>query len=320
MNEAQARQKAVGVMQSWVGIKEGSSAHKEILKLYNDFKTKSSSYVVKNSDAWCATTVSAALIDAGFADIFPLECSCGRMIELAKKMGIWKEDDAYVPDPGDAVLYDWNDTGVGDNTGWPEHIGMVEKIVGNTITVIEGNYNDAVGRRNIQINGKFIRGFITPNYESKADKEESEVNTTVNLKIGDVVNFTGNKQYGNSFASAKAIEARAGKARITAINKSGSHPYHIIAVSGSGAKVYGWVDANDINGNSDVTINVGDEVVYNGTVHYTSSYAGAKGKPCKGGTAKVTAIRKGNPYPYHLVHTGKGCTVYGWVEADKVTK
>lgn len=73
-------------------------------------------------------------------------------------------------------------------------------------------------------------------------------------------------------------------------------------------------------GKDSTSIKVGDTVTYRGTVHYTSSYANAKSKICKGGTAKVTAVSKGKPHPYHLVHTGKGCTVYGWVDADKVTK
>ena len=97
----------------------------------------------------------------------------------------------------------------------------------------------------------------------------------------------------------------------------------MVAITGSASKVYGWVDEKDIEcacGCTDVTIKVGDTVQYSGDVHYTSSYIGAKKKTCKGGTAKVTAIKKGNPYPYHLVHAGKGCTVYGWVEADKVSK
>ena len=32
-------------------------------------------------------------------------------------MGCWQENDAYVPSPGDAILYDWQDNGIGDNTG-----------------------------------------------------------------------------------------------------------------------------------------------------------------------------------------------------------
>src|SRR5699024_4686005 len=37
-----------------------------------------------------------------------------------------------------------------------------------------------------------------------------------------------------------------GQAKITAIAKGKAHPYHLIAVSGGGSNVYGWVNTNDI--------------------------------------------------------------------------
>ena len=61
-------------------------------------------------------------------------------------------------------MYDWQDSGSGDNTGTPDHIGIVEKVDGKTVTVIEGNYNDSVKRRQIQIGGRYIRGYVTPKY------------------------------------------------------------------------------------------------------------------------------------------------------------
>jgi hypothetical protein len=54
----------------------------------------------------------------------------------------------------------------GDNTGWPDHVGIVEKVSGKTITVIEGNKSNAVGRRTLQVGGKYIRGYGVPKYSS----------------------------------------------------------------------------------------------------------------------------------------------------------
>ena len=62
------------------------------------------------------------------------------------------------------LLYDWQDSGSGDNTGTPDHIGIVEKVASGKITVIEGNYSDMVKRRTITVNGNNIRGFVTPKY------------------------------------------------------------------------------------------------------------------------------------------------------------
>lgn len=113
---------------------------------------------------WCACFYSALAIDLGYTDIIPIEISCYYMIEKAKEMGIWIEDDAYVPSPGDAILYDWGDNGYDDDTGVPDHVGCVEFVKDGYITVIEGNYSETVKRRTIAINGKFIRGFIAPEF------------------------------------------------------------------------------------------------------------------------------------------------------------
>ena len=77
------------------------------------------------------------------------------------------EDENRTPQPGDIIFYDWEDKGTGDNQGWSDHVGIVEKVSGGKITVIEGNYSEAVKRRNIAVNGKFIRGFGIPNYDKE---------------------------------------------------------------------------------------------------------------------------------------------------------
>ena len=50
----------------------------------------------------------------------------------------------------------------------PEHVGIVEAVNGNTITVIEGNMSNKVGERALQVNGRYIRGYCLPDYASKA--------------------------------------------------------------------------------------------------------------------------------------------------------
>ena len=58
--------------------------------------------------------------------------------------------------------------------------------------------------------------------------------------VGDVVKFTGSKQYSSS-ESTSAIGATAGTATITSIAKGKKHPYHLVRTGSSGP--YGWVDA-----------------------------------------------------------------------------
>lgn len=161
-----SRQAVVDLARSWIGKNESDGSYKEIIDIYNSY-TGSFPRGTKMlyGWAWCAATWSALAVKLGYTAIMPIEISCYYIIEAAKRMGCWVEDDAYVPSPGDAVLYDWEDSGIGDNTGNPDHIGTVEYVSGGYITVIEGNFSNAVKRRTLSINGKFIRGFITPKYD-----------------------------------------------------------------------------------------------------------------------------------------------------------
>ena len=167
-----SRRKPVEYLKKYLGIKERSKQHKEIIRVFNDSKL-CTRYNMTDRDSWCATAVSAAFIATGLVDIFNcVECSCAKMIEKAKSNGIWIEDDKYIPATGDVIMYDWEDSGKGDNTGWPDHTGIVVSVDNGMITVIEGNKNDTVGYRNIPVNGKTIRGFITPKYPVE-EKQES---------------------------------------------------------------------------------------------------------------------------------------------------
>lgn len=165
------RKQMVEQAQKWLGKNEKDGSHKEIIDIYNKRKPLPRGYKVKYTDSWCATFVSAVVIALGYDYDIPVECSCGKMISLAQNAGIWVENDAYIPMPADIILYDWGDKGIGDNTGWADHIGIVEKVENGVITVIEGNFNNAVARREIAVNGRYIRGYITPKYDT--EKEET---------------------------------------------------------------------------------------------------------------------------------------------------
>lgn len=169
------REKIVGQMQEWVGAVQGDDTHKLIVDTYNSHKPLARGYKLKYSDAWCAGTVSAASIACGYADIFPLEVSCTKMIEKAKAMGIWEERDDFAPLPGDLIIYDWEDNGVGDCIGQPNHVGCVERVEGGIITVIEGNKGNThtCARRTLKINARYIRGYVCPKYDSNFVKKQT---------------------------------------------------------------------------------------------------------------------------------------------------
>lgn len=166
-----SRQAVVDLIKTWEGKKESDGSYKYIIDIYNSYKgTLPRGLKMQYGWSWCACTWSALAILLDYTSIMPIEISCGNLVEEAKKMGVWREDDAYVAQPGDAVLYDWGDSGSGDNAGWPDHVGTIIETneAAGYFVVMEGNYNDSVKKRTLPINGKFIRGFITPKYDDNA--------------------------------------------------------------------------------------------------------------------------------------------------------
>jgi hypothetical protein len=141
---------------------------------------------------------------------------------------------------------------------------------------------------------------------------------TADIKIGDVVEFTGTKHYVSSTAKT-ASSCKPGKAKVTALAKGKAHPYHLIAVSGGGSTVYGWVNAADIS---------------TGSTGTATSYRVRT-------TADVLNIRKGPGTNYGVAGQIKGKGIYtivaeaagpgatkwgklksgaGWISLDYVTK
>lgn len=162
--EKALRGQIVAAAESWLGHNEADGTHSQIIDLYNAHTPLAQGYLVQYNDNWCATFGSAAAIQCGLTDIIPTECGCQRQIELFQDMGCWVEDDAYVPLPGDYIFYCRSDKGIGDCTGWSDHVGIVVGTAGSFIKVIEGNYGSAVGYHILPINAPTIRGFGTPKY------------------------------------------------------------------------------------------------------------------------------------------------------------
>lgn len=169
----------VAQARAWLGKNEADGSHREIIDIYNSKTPRARGYKVSYTDAWCATFVSAVAIKCGLTNIIPTECGCGQMVVLFITLKEWVEDDAYVPKPGDIIFYDWQDSDSGDNTGWPDHVGIVETVSGSTITVIEGNKSDAVGRRTLLVGGKYIRGYGVPKYEEGSDSTPAPESTPI---------------------------------------------------------------------------------------------------------------------------------------------
>ncbi len=172
------RSEVVKLAQSWVGLNEADGSYKKIIDIYNGYKGGLPRGIkMQYGWSWCACTWSALAIKLGYTDVMPIEISCGELINAAKRMGCWIENDFYVPNPGDAILYDWDDCGEEDCRGWSEHVGLIEKVNKDSgyMVTIEGNYSDSVKRRTISINGRYIRGFITPKYLEESKPSQNKI-------------------------------------------------------------------------------------------------------------------------------------------------
>lgn len=202
--EKELRSKVVDIAESYIGVKQGSAKHKALIDLFN--KIKPDGWSMTYSAAWCAAFASAIAIEAfGISKAkkyFPLSANCGTIVTKAKKMGIWVESDAYVPKYGDWILYDWDDSGKGDNVGGPDHVGIVESVSKSKITVIEGNKgtSKAVGERVVPVNGRYIRGFVIPEYSAM-------VTTPKKKSVEEVAREVIDGKWGTGSSRKKKLEA-----------------------------------------------------------------------------------------------------------------
>ena len=258
MTELEVRQRYVNILYSWYkkGLKESNGSHMQIINIYNACTPLPRGYKVKSTDSWCATTVSAAAIlaekqtDLKYTSIIPRECSCPKQIDLFKKLGEWQENDAYVPTVGDIIYYDWQDNGVGDDTGTADHVGVVYTVSAGYITVIEGNKADAMGLRRIKINGKYIRGFGVPKYSKLATSSSSSSSSisTPSIHKAGTSYYLNNAAIYTSSTSTSPAAYRTGKVYIydfQVINKR----IRIIANAsdiGKISKVIGWVNTSSL--------------------------------------------------------------------------
>lgn len=142
-------------------LAETIANHEEVVIAYNKIKPLPVGYKISMNDDWCASFVSVVFWYANCIDF--AECSVPRMIELAKKKGIYKNKN-YNPKIGDVVIYDWDSIKDGD------HVGIIIKKEDNLLTVREGNKSNAIGDRLVNRNAECISGYIAPKFEDASSE------------------------------------------------------------------------------------------------------------------------------------------------------
>ncbi len=165
MSEEAIRERVAEIALGLLGIKEGTKEFEErIRSVYNAQKPLPRGHKLSKTDPWCAAYVTVVGILAEISDIILPECSCSRMIELYKARGQWMEADGYDGQIGDILMWDWQDKGVGDCTGAPDHVGTLVEKDGDNWKVAEGNYDNQVKLRSVRRDQIHIRGWCLPDY------------------------------------------------------------------------------------------------------------------------------------------------------------
>lgn len=151
----------VNLAKSCIGIDK-----RKVIDTYNAHKPLAIGHVMQYYEPWCDTFLSYLFIVLNAVDLIGgTECGVERHIQLFKAKGIWEEDGNIIPRPGDIICYNWDDN-TQPNDGFADHIGLVKSVDGNKITLIEGNLNDQVAERIINVGYGCIRGYAQPKYDS----------------------------------------------------------------------------------------------------------------------------------------------------------
>ena len=155
----------VETARSYLGVTEGSAAHKAIIDKYNTIKPLPRGYRVTYMDAWCAVFVSFCALMSGAT--LPYECGCQEMYKAFPN----KKSRTATPGLGWIIFYDWG------QDGHTEHVGIVESVKDGVITAIEGNHNDKVGRRQIRVGDPMIYGYGVPEFKEESMTEKQWIET-----------------------------------------------------------------------------------------------------------------------------------------------
>lgn len=163
--EWMARIYYVYMLLCYTGITERSQWHLEILAHYNKISPLPRGHKATTSDSWCAIFLNAIGWLMGYRD-WPWECSCTLIRNEAKVRGIWSHGWTVMPKIGDWVIYDWG------NNGTMDHIGAVIAIFGNSVWIVEGNYDDAVKIRRITVGDERVEGIVHLDFEELVQDAE----------------------------------------------------------------------------------------------------------------------------------------------------
>lgn len=172
--------KVLNVAKSLIGTRQRSAGHQKLVNEYNSIRPNlrrpnGGQYTANLGDDWCDIFITVIFKRAGALNLIDAECGVQHHMNHLKKKGIWQG--RVKPRPGDIVIFDWH----GHQSGWADHIGIVEKLSGNTLHTIEGNVGGAprsVARRTHVYNGNTIVGYARPRYTASTGGGSTSTTST----------------------------------------------------------------------------------------------------------------------------------------------
>ena len=156
-----------------------------------------------NYQPWCMMFISWCAAQCGISTgTIPKLAYVPYCMDFYQKQGRYKAKGTYRPEAGDLILY-------GSNS----HIGIVEKVQGNTVFTIEGNTSangnssngDGVYRRSRALSDSWIKGYCLPDYK---EEEEVEIKTiqVKDLSNGEMIPVQAVNIEGNNYVKLRDME------------------------------------------------------------------------------------------------------------------
>ena len=108
--------------------------------------------------AWCACFVSWCYNQAGLSEPRFAGCTSGGMAWFTSH-GQWGDRNYTNIAPGDAIFFDW------DNSGDADHVGIVIGTDGERVYTVEGNSGDACKIKSYPLGSSVIRGYGLMNWD-----------------------------------------------------------------------------------------------------------------------------------------------------------
>lgn len=126
--------------------------------------TKYGEWFGSNGVDWCAIFVAWCANEAKVStSIVPSYAGCGDVMRFFRDQDRLylspSQNGEYTPVPGDIIIFS-------STPGLYRHVGIVEKVENGKVWIIDGNCNNKVCHRAINLNASDIYGYGNPDYES----------------------------------------------------------------------------------------------------------------------------------------------------------